>query len=51
MRAVYEREDFIADPLHYLALIERKPRANAHGQPAIGDTLCGFVRTDHTALH
>jgi hypothetical protein len=23
----YEREDFIADPLHYLALIERKPRA------------------------
>jgi len=32
-------------------LIERKPRANAHGQPAIGDTLCGFVRTDHTALH
>ena len=33
MRAVYEREDFIADPLHYLALIERKPRALDQAAP------------------
>ncbi len=29
----YEREDFIADPLHYLALIERKPRALDQAAP------------------
>jgi hypothetical protein len=23
----YEREDFIANPLHYLALLEQKPRS------------------------
>lgn len=29
----YEREDFIADPLHYLALIECKPRALDQAAP------------------
>lgn len=32
-------------------LIERKPGPRAHGQPALGATLCGFVRSDHSALH
>ena len=32
----YAREDFIADPLHYLALIERKPRSLDQAAPLDG---------------
>lgn len=32
----YEKEDFIADPLHYLALLERKPRALDQAAPLDG---------------
>ena len=32
----YAREDFIADPLHYLALIERKPRSLDQEAPLDG---------------
>jgi hypothetical protein len=32
----YEREDFIANPLHYLALLEQKPRALDQAAPLDG---------------
>ena len=35
----YEREDFIANPLHYLALLERKPRALDQAAPLDGWVL------------
>ena len=35
-RRSYGREDFIADPLHYLALIERKPRSLDQAAPLDG---------------
>jgi hypothetical protein len=36
---VYEREDFIANPLHYLALLEQKPRALDQAAPLDGWVL------------
>jgi hypothetical protein len=38
-RASYEREDFIANPLHYLALLEQKPRALDRAAPLDGWVL------------
>jgi hypothetical protein len=35
----YEREDFIANPLHYLALLEQKPRALDQAAPLDGWVL------------
>ena len=35
-RRSYEREDMIFDPLHYLALLERKPRALDQAAPLAG---------------
>jgi len=35
-RRSYEREDFIANPLHYLALLEQKPRALDQAAPLDG---------------
>ena len=35
----YEREDFIANPLHYLALLEHKPRALDQAAPLDGWVL------------
>ena len=35
----YEREDFIFDPLHYLALLERKIAALDQAAPLLGWTL------------
>jgi hypothetical protein len=35
----YEREDFIANPLHYLALLEQKPRAGQHAVLNVGWVL------------
>lgn len=32
----YEREDMIFDPLHYLALLERKPNALDQAAPLAG---------------
>jgi hypothetical protein len=32
----YEHEDFIPDPLHYLALLEQKPRALDQAAPLDG---------------
>jgi transposase len=38
-RRSYEREDFIANPLHYLALLEHKPRALDQAAPLDGWVL------------
>ncbi|MEM8936971.1 MAG: hypothetical protein AAGC77_11245 [Pseudomonadota bacterium] len=38
----YERNDIVFNPLHYLALLERKPGAPARG--ARKESLAGFAR-------
>ena len=40
----YEREDFIFDPLHYLALLERKTGALDQAAPLVGLGAAGGVR-------
>ena len=40
----YEREDFVFDPLHYLALIEQKINALDQAAPLAGLEAAGGVR-------
>ena len=45
----YEREDFVFDPLHYLALIEQKVNALDQAAPLAGWRLAAAGRVRHAA--